>query len=313
MTGSRLGIWLFCLVALLVLILFGHVNPLAYLLLGTWLPLPLLLVGWRLGTGAAVLLALAGVLAVFALNPGLAVLLDNLGLGMILLLGLVLTAGSRRGWPAGTVIMISVAGVGLVYLVLFFGQAYFQGLTPLALWEQKTREVANTFIKMLKETGVDSPSFEVMGLSRVNVQDMVTRLVPALVLVNAGLVAWLNILACRRLVSSWGWDDVGEPLSQWSSPEWLVFFFVGAGFALLAPWAWVRQVGLNLLIILGFVYFCQGMAVIAGLLQGFQVPWVLRGLAYLLAFMNPLMILVMILGLMDLWLDFRRLRPPREA
>ncbi len=313
MAGSRLGIWLVCLVALLVLILFGHVNPLAYLLLGTWLPLPLLLVGWRLGTGAAVLLALAGILAVFALTPGASFLLDNLGLGMILLMGLILIACCRRGWPTGSAIMFSVVGVGLVYAVFFLGQAYFQNLTPVALWDQKTREVAQDFIKMLKETGMDSPSFEVMGLSGVSVQDLVTRLVPALVLINAGLVAWLNMLVGRRLVSSWGWGDLGEPLSQWSSPEWLIFFFLGAGFALLAPLAWMRQVGLNLLVILGFVYFCQGMAVIAGLLQRFQVHWFLRGLAYLLAFLNPLMILVVILGLIDLWLDFRRLRPPREA
>jgi len=51
----------------------------------------------------------------------------------------------------------------------------------------------------------------------------------------------------------------------------------------------------------------------AGLFQRFQVPWVLRGLGYLLAFMNPLMIVVMVLGLTDIWLDFRRLQPSPEA
>jgi len=152
-----------------------------------------------------------------------------------------------------------------------------------------------------------------MGLPRVEVQNLLVQVLPALVLINLALVAWVNVLVAQRLGTFWGWDNLGEPLSLWVSPEWLVFFLVAAGLALLAPFPWVRPVGLNLVLLLGFVYFCQGMAVISALLQRFQLPWVLRSLVYILAFMNPLMIVVMILGLTDLWLDFRRLQPSQET
>lgn len=313
MAGSRLRIGLFGLVALLVLILLGHLNPLAYLFLGTWLPLPVMLVGWRLGTGAAVWLALAGAVLTFALNPGLAVFQDILGPGLPLLMGLSLTVCRRRGWQAGSAIICTVAGLGLVMLVWFLGQAYFQGVTPLALWGQKSREVTDTVARMLKDTGMGSSGLAVMEWSPVELQDLMAEVLPALMSINAGLVAWLNVLVARQLARWWGWGDLGDSLSRWASPEWLIFLFVSAGFALLAPLVWVRQAGLNLLLMLGFVYFCQGMAVIAALLQRFQVPWALRGLSYALAFLNPLMILVTILGLMDLWLDFRRLPPSRET
>jgi len=313
LAGSRLPIWLFGLVALLVLILLGHLNPLAYLFMGTWLPLPLLLVGWRLGTWAAALLALAGAAGVLALNPGLAVFQDNLGPALPLLMGLSLTICRRRGWPAGSAIMFTMVVLGLLMLVFFLGQAYFQGLTPPALWDQKSREVTDTITKMLKETGMGSSNLQVMGLAGVGLQDLMTKVLPALMLVNAALVAWLNVLLARQLARFWGWDDLGDPLSRWASPEWFVFVFLAAGFALLAPLGWVRQAGLNLLLLGGFVYFCQGLAVIAALLQRFQVPWVVRGLGYVLAFVNPLIILVVILGLMDLWLDLRRFWPPREV
>ena len=313
MAGSRWLIWSYGLVALFVLILFGRGNPMATLLLGTWLPLPLLLVGWRLGTWAAALLALAAALLVFALNPGVAVFQDNLGLWMILLMALILTFCHHRGWPEGSGIIMTVAALGLLGLVFFLGQAFFEGLSPAALWEQKSRELTEALARMFQEAGMSFSDLRLMGLPRVDVEKLLIQVLPALALINLSLVAWVNILVVQRLGTIWGWDDLGAPLSQWASPEWLVFFLVAAGFALLAPLLWVRQAGLNLLLVMGFVYFCQGLAVISALLQRYQLPWVLRGLVYILAFMNLLLLVVMILGLTDLWLDFRTLQPTRET
>lgn len=313
MAGSRWLIWSYGLVALLALILLGRLDPMASLFLGTWLPLPLLAAGWRLGIGEAVLLALAGVLFVFALNPGTAVLLDSLGLWMLLLMGLILTVCQHRGWLAGSAILFTVVTLGFLFLMLFLGQAWFQGLSPLDLWGQKAGELTDSLRNMLQEAGIDFSDLRMVGLPRVEFQELLVKILPALVLVNIALVAWVNVVVVRKLASLWGWNEWGEPLSHWVSPEWLVFILAAAGTALLTPWPWVRQAGLNLLLVLGFMYFCQGIAVMAGLFQRYQIPWALRGLGYILAFMNPLMIVVMILGLMDLWLDFRKLQTPREA
>jgi uncharacterized protein YybS (DUF2232 family) len=313
LAGSRWLLWSYGLVAMLALILFGRVSLMTSLVLGTWLPLPLLLVGWRLGTLEAVLLALVGVLFVFALNPGMAVFQDNLGLWMLLLMGLILTVCHHRDWPDGSAIMFAVVLLGVLSLVIFLGQAYLQGLGPTGLWEKKSQELADSLTKMMGEAGVGMSDLRVMGLPRVEIQHLLIRVLPALALINLALVAWVNVLVAQKLGSIWGWNNLGEPLSLWASPEWLVFFLVAAGFSLLAPFPGVRQAGLNLVLVLGFVYFCQGIAVISALLQRFNLPWVLRGLVYILAFMNPLMIVVMILGLTDLWLDFRRLQPSQET
>jgi len=313
LAGSRWLLWSYGLVALLALILFGRMSPVASLLLGTWLPLPLLLVGWRLGTGGAALLALAGAVFVVGLNPEVSVFQDNLGMWLILLMGLILTVCHRRGWPDGSAIIFTVVMLGLLGLLFFLGQAFFQGLSPMGLWEQKSRELTEALSRMLSEAGMSFGDLRLMGLPRVDVQNLFIQVLPALALINIALLAWVNILVVQRLGILWGWHDLGEPLSHWASPEWLVFFLVAAGFALLAPYPWARQSGLNLLLVMGFVYFCQGIAVISALLQRYQLPWMLRGVVYVLAFMNPLMLVVMILGLADLWLDFRMLQPSRET
>ncbi len=313
MAGSRRLIWSYGLVALLSLIFLGRLGPMAALVLTTWLPLPLLVVGWRLGIAEAAVLALAGALFVFALDPGLAVLFESLGLWLLLLMGLILAICRHRGWPAGSAITCTVLALGLSFLVFFLGQALFQGLSPLALWSQKGGEFTGSLKNMLQDMGMDFSDLQVVGLPRIELQELVIKILPALMVVNLALVAWVNVVVARWLARLWGWGDWGEPLSHWVIPEWLVFALVAAGLALLAPWPWVRQVGLNLVLILGFMYFCQGVAVMAALFQRYQVFWGLRGLGYILAFMNPIMIGVMILGLIDLWLDFRRLQPSRET
>jgi hypothetical protein len=313
LAGSRRLIWSYGLVALSTLIFLGRLNPMAALVLSTWLPLPILVVGWRLGTAEAAVLALAGALFVLALDPRMAVLLESLGLWLLLLMGLMLTICQHRGWSAGSAMVWTVVALGLLLLTLFLGQAIFHGLNPLALWNQKGGELTNSLKTMLQDLGMDFSDIQVAGLPRVEFQELVVKILPALMVVNLALVAWVNVVVVRWLARLWGWGEWGEPLAHWVIPEWLVFVLVAAGLALLAPWPWVRQVGLNLLLILGFMYFCQGMAVMAALFQRYQVFWGLRGLGYILAFMNPLMIGVMILGLMDLWLDFRRLQPSQEA
>jgi hypothetical protein len=259
----------------------------ATLVFGTWVPLPLLIVGWRQGKGSAALLALVGGLVVFALNPGATAFYDHLGLWMLLLMGLILTVCHQRGWPAGSGIMFATVVLGVLSVVLFGGQAYLQGLGLKDLWEQKSQEIIRTLSTTLQQSGMDLSDVRVMGFPPAEMRNLLMQILPALALINMALVAWLNILVVQRVASRWSWDGSDEPLSHWACPEWLVFFLLAAGFSLLAPLPWVRVAGLNLLLVLSFAYFCQGLAVIAALLQRYQAPWPVRLLVYVLAFINP--------------------------
>jgi hypothetical protein len=53
--------------------------------------------------------------------------------------------------------------------------------------------------------------------------------------------------------------------------------------------------------------------VIAAWFQRFRLPLFLRCIGYPLMFWIPIPLLVITLGLMDLWVDFRRLHQPQDA
>lgn len=312
MTG-RLAIWLLGLSFLAALYILGRLVPLAALLLGVWLPLPILLVGWRLGSGAALSLALAAIAGLFLLPPLAPGWGEHLNLVELLLLGAVLSLLRQQGYSLpqtvalGVGIMLGVAG-GFLLL-----QGWLSGVGVLEVLRQKAEAIAAILRQVATEAGVEEPALPLSGAQGTAWGPLILKILPALWVINTTLVAWLNLVIVRGWAQARGEMETEPPLSQWGAPEWLVFPFLGAGFLLLVPLPALRLVAVNLFLVLGLVYFFQGLAVVAALYERFRLPGFLRLLGFLIAFMNPVFLVVTLVGLLDLWLDFRRLHQPRES
>ncbi|MFZ5448216.1 MAG: DUF2232 domain-containing protein [Thermodesulfobacteriota bacterium] len=306
-------VWLICLSALLAGFLGAQVNPLAYLLVGVLTPLPVLVAGWRSGELAALLLALAALVLIFSLNPALDTLWQNLGFLNLLAMGVLLTSLQWRGVWAPQAIILTVMALNGLAVLIFLGQALYLGMTPHDLLAQKTAEVMETVGKVLGDAGGGSPDPLIPGIPQGEVRVLLERLLPGLMVANSALVAWLNVVLARQLCFLLGWGEPEPPLNQWVAPEWLIFALLGAGFLLLVPVSGVRFIGLNLLLVLAVLYFAQGLAVISTWFHRLGLPKALRMIGYPLMFLNPVFFLIIALGLMDLWLDFRRLHRPKES
>ena len=71
----------------------------------------------------------------------------------------------------------------------------------------------------------------------------------------------------------------------------------------------VKTLAANFLLVFGACYFFQGLAIIAFYFNKNNVPRFVRGVVYLfIVFQQIFTLLVVGLGLFDLWVDFRRLR-----
>jgi uncharacterized protein YybS (DUF2232 family) len=310
--GRGFSIWFLCLGALLLGYVGAQVNPLAFLAAGVLAPLPVLVAGWRSGELAALGLALAAAAAIFSLNPVLDTLWQNLGYFNLLLMGVMLTSLQCRGVSAPQAIILTVAVLSVGALLVFAGQALVQGISPQDLLALKSAEVMDTVHKVLGDAAGGSGGL-VPGVAADEVGALLTRLFPGLLVTNMALVAWLNVILSRQIIFLLGWSDLEPPLYSWAVPEWLIFVLLGAGFLLLVPVSGARFVGLNLLMVVAVLYFCQGVAVVATWFHRLGLPRLLRMIGYPLLFLNPFFFLIITLGLMDLWLDFRRLHRPKDA
>jgi uncharacterized protein YybS (DUF2232 family) len=311
--GRGLVIWCLCLGALLIGFLGAQLNPLAYLLVGVLAPLPVLVAGWRSGELAALTVALAAAAVIFCLHPVLETVWQNLGFLNLLLMGVLLGILQCRGVAAPQAIMLTVAALTAGALLVFLGQAVYLGMAPHDLLAQKSAEVMDSVRKVLGDTVGGASGPLVPGVAPAQMEALLQRLLPGLLVTNMALVAWLNVVLSRQMIFLLRWGEADPPLYHWAAPEWLIFVLLGAGFLLLVPVAGAGFFGLNLLMVVAVLYFCQGVAVVATWFHRLGLPRLLRMIGYPLLFLNPFFFLIITLGLLDLWLDFRRLHQPKDA
>lgn len=142
------------------------------------------------------------------------------------------------------------------------------------------------------------------------IQYVMVRIIPAMTLVSAIFVTWINLLVIKFLAGVRGmkYPDFGD-LAKWKSPEYLVWLVIAAGVLLMIPSISLKIVGLNIVIVLVLIYFLQGISIISFYFEKKKLPRILRGMLYSLVVLQQLFSLLIIgLGFFDLWIDFRKIK-----
>ncbi len=105
------------------------------------------------------------------------------------------------------------------------------------------------------------------------------------------------------------------PLGAWDLPWYFVWGIIAGAICLLVP-TFIEMdgtafyaLGANLIIIFGFAYFILGISVLWGLFARFKVPMLWRiVLLIVLNLFFGLILLIPLLGLLDIWINMRRLK-----
>jgi uncharacterized protein YybS (DUF2232 family) len=151
--------------------------------------------------------------------------------------------------------------------------------------------------------------------TQAEIIDGTIKLFPALAALSAAITVLLN------LALFWRWTGRQErigyalfgDLARWSAPEWLIWVLLVTGFGLFIPVKALSTIALNCFICVTAVYFCQGLAIMAFYFRVLAMPALARGLIYFVTGVQPVLgALVCAAGVLDLWIDFRRLRPPSQ-
>jgi hypothetical protein len=257
--------------------------------------------------------------------PGTARLLltATLGLAVAAVLGSPAVALALMAWVAGGLAagralrrgrrfdaVLALAVLPAVWLTLAAG-----GSGAEQVLDESGRRTAAMFERYLPSDGSPGGQEAALAEARAGAETalkIMRRLWPALValsLLGHGIVAvsagrWL---ACR--------GGRGGTAPNWTVPrEWRLPFYVvwvlAIGLALVATRSEpIARAGENLIVVAAVLCAVQGLAVMAGLLHRAAPPWLqaVLGLVALLL-MAPLLVpAAALLGLMDQWLDFRRL------
>jgi hypothetical protein len=135
---------------------------------------------------------------------------------------------------------------------------------------------------------------------------VITRIYPALVLTGLGAIAGLNLLALKKLAVRLNRPLAVGDLKKFRNPDHLIWFLIVAGFALLINSSTVTTAALNVLVVALSLYFLQGLAIILFLFCRFAVHRFVQITFYVLLVVQPYLVVALsVLGIFDLWGNFR--------
>ena len=115
---------------------------------------------------------------------------------------------------------------------------------------------------------------------------------------------WLKVL-WPELAKERGFYE----LSRWRVKEYFIWPFLVSGFSMLLPKnSPLFVAGLNIFIISTIPFLFQGMSILSFFMRKYKFPLVARVITYVLVFSQIWLILLVFVGLADIWADLRKLK-----
>jgi uncharacterized protein YybS (DUF2232 family) len=230
-------------------------------------------------------------------------LVTMLPVGYVLAKSMVTKAGpAQAGFRAFIALLLGWGTWSLLYSMANHSSLYQDILISL---DQGLVVAGETILNSSELPSEQALAFEA-AFSKL--RDLVPHIMPGLLLVTMINVVFITMVIGQWLLnrkdqalSSW------PPFAEWRLPEQLVAVIIVAGIFVMLPGTILNDVGLNVIFLVGTLYFFQGLSVINALLTRWKAPfWIL--IVSLVFFQVYGFIFLAVLGLADVWVDFRKRR-----
>jgi uncharacterized protein YybS (DUF2232 family) len=245
---------------------------------------------------------------------GIALFFDSLPMLLFSLtlvpLGITLSYGVFNRRSPVTTGFLGFMVLAFTWLLYWSGLALLLQTNPYAtLLVELDKGLSSGFILYEESAELAPDTLESIRRAVELLRVYIPQILPALMVSALLSTVWLNISLGSWLLKKKGHELTPWPqYNEWKLPDSFVWLVVVSGvFFLLLPQP-LNMLGLNGLIVCSTVYFFQGLAIAASLLNKWSVPRMIRVLIYALIFIQTYGIIVLsFLGLVDVWADFRKL------
>ena len=270
----------------------------------------------------------AGVFALTAVLIALVVLMD-IRYGLIFfveygIVAVIIAESIKRNFPVEKTILYCVLGSLISGAVILLTSLLFRSGNPYVFLIEQMKASLDNSLEHYQSLGAGgNVSIEDVRETIEHLKKITVRIFPALLIIGLIIGSIVNYFTAQYLWLKYIARESSpkRSFSQWILPDYVVWTFIVPGFLLVFPGIGVvRNVSLNLFILVSLIYFLQGMSVTVFFYRKLQVSPVFRRLVL------PLFIFLIILtagpfvalvitgvGLFDTWVDFRKIRPKTQA
>jgi hypothetical protein len=273
--------------------------------------------GWKgfVGStaGAAALLSLVLVAASpserFTYGSQIALLVTEVGLGAAAATLLI-----RRGKSSGSVLLAGLVGSTAGFLLT---EAAIRSAVGKSVYGTVLEEFRTNAVRMVEAWRVRGATQDVLTAMQTASETLAASFVPSILMIGMIVSFAVSLVLIPRLPVGII-AGVGDTLRfrALRLPDWLLVGFVIGGLSPLATGI-VREIGLNVLVVVVFLYILQGLAIYRAMLARLQFGFFGMAFAFLLLlfltqfFVAPVMLFLA--GLFDPFFDFRKLHRKDES
>ena len=224
------------------------------------------------------------------------------------LLTVMLPLVLEREWSIEVTVGVTTAAVSAAILA---AALCFASPPDLLLALRTTLErVHDEAVAVYARSGLAADIVHQLDEGSARLVDLVLRLTPALFLLSIAAVMLLNLSLLRRSQRAGGLAPVFGDLTRWKCPPELVWLLVAGGYSTVLSGGVIGWFAANVFAVLLAIYFCQGLVIAQFYMRLWRSPLWVVGLVYAFIVVEWLVATaVMLVGVFDLWADFRRLNP----
>lgn len=284
-----------------------YIMPLIGVFAWMFLPLPVLFYRLKTGRngGGIVMAASLALLIVFTGNLAF----DTLYFGSLLMTGFFLGECVEKHLSIERIMLytiVAILGTCMAVLIVY-SSTQTQGIGQI--FSNYLSRYHTLSAQLFSDSASLYPEMKVDPQVLARASSLFVLILPGIFINSYLTMAWVNILLIRKLLSRRGIVVKSiENLNQWKAPDYLIFGVIALALLIFLPVGVLKLFAVNGLIVLMFVYFFQGIAVVSFYFQKKRAPFALRFFFYILIAIQPLfMFLVIGFGLFDTWINFRKL------
>ncbi len=270
------------------------------------LPLPTLYYRIKLGRAISALIPIIGlVVLMVAMNT---FPFDIVFVAVMFIIGFSLGELLESQFSIEKTMLLTCA---LVFLGGAISLILFSAVTGHSLFAEFSQTVAHNrefLLQLYRSMGMPAEGIPDFTRFIDEIQSILFKILPALMITTTLFVVWVNLLLGRFLLKSrhMGYPAYGR-LNLWQAPDYLVWGVIGCGLLMLIPDNFSKTIGLNGLITLMMIYFFQGVAIVSFLFEKKQVPRFAKIMLYALLILQEVLLVVIVIGFIDVWANFRKL------
>jgi len=212
-----------------------------------------------------------------------------------------------------------VLGTALLLTCLVLLIVILEQVGQLNFWlelQRIFRDSMDTAYQFNKNLGATIEDLSLLKRKSWQLLRMIDLIWPSLMVISVWFFVSLDYIISGKLLRRFGLTIKSLPVfSQWRCSDWLVWGFIISSAVLVGEqvlrissihWLYVGIV--NILIIIGFAYFIQGLSIASYYFNKANVGKLPQSLFYLLIALNRgLWIVLLLFGIVDIWVDWRKI------